>query len=108
MLRVSEDWLERGRRRSAKRTGEEVRAGPSGLPEHQVFADTGCEVHPACLSCPLVACRFDTPGGMGRVFLDARDEEMRRRRRGGATIAELQQRYKMSNRNVFRVLAAAR
>jgi hypothetical protein len=23
--------------------------------------DTGCELHPACLSCPLPRCKYDDP-----------------------------------------------
>jgi hypothetical protein len=27
----------------------------------EAYVDDGCEVHPACLSCPLPACRYDNP-----------------------------------------------
>ncbi|MCX6024641.1 MAG: hypothetical protein NTZ05_23500 [Chloroflexi bacterium] len=34
----------------------------SGAPVRRArYQDVGCELHPACLSCPLFRCRFDIP-----------------------------------------------
>lgn len=30
-----------------------------GLPEHQHYHDDGCDLAPACLTCPLPKCRYD-------------------------------------------------
>lgn len=38
------------------------------LPEDTVYRDTGCEVSPSCLRCPLDRCVYDEP--------DARDVEL--------------------------------
>lgn len=30
-------------------------------PEDLIWRDTGCNYHPACLSCPLPVCRYEKP-----------------------------------------------
>ena len=36
------------------------------LPEHARYKDTGCELSPSCLRCPLVRCQYDArPLGYG-------------------------------------------
>lgn len=37
------------------------------LPEETVYRDTGCELSPSCLSCPLERCAEDQPRGRQRV-----------------------------------------
>src|SRR2546421_8529179 len=44
-----------------------------GLPEHTHYPDTGCRIHPSCLTCPLVRCRYEEPGGARRLFSRDRD-----------------------------------
>lgn len=41
-----------------------IRMRRRGLPEHTNYQDTGCEVSPSCLRCPLAICKYDAP----RVF----------------------------------------
>ena len=45
------------------------------LPEHTHYADTGCDLHPSCLTCPLVRCRYDEPGGARKLLSDERDRD---------------------------------
>jgi len=37
------------------------------LPEETVYGDTGCDLSPSCLSCPLERCAEDGPRGRQRV-----------------------------------------
>jgi hypothetical protein len=78
------------------------------LPEHTRYIDSGCDVHPSCLSCPLVRCRYDDPRGVpGLLSLD-RDRGILALRREGRPISLIAQRFGISRRTVFRVLAADR
>src|SRR6185503_9569483 len=76
------------------------------LPEHTRYADTGCDVHNSCLTCPLVRCRYDEPGGARRLLSDERDRSILSLRREGRPIALIDRRFGISRRTVFRVLAA--
>jgi hypothetical protein len=78
------------------------------LPEHTRYVDTGCDVHPSCLSCPLVRCRYDEPRGIRGLFSDDRDQGILQLRREGRPISLIAQRFGVSRRTVFRVLAAHR
>jgi hypothetical protein len=78
------------------------------LPEHTRYTDSGCEVHHSCLSCPLVRCRYDEPGGARRLLSAQRDEVILALRSEGRPISLIAQRFGISRRTVFRVLAAAR
>ncbi len=78
------------------------------LPEHTDYNDTGCDLHPSCLACPLVRCRYDEPGGARRIASDERDRAIvRLRREDGLQIGALALRFAISRRTVFRVLARA-
>jgi transcriptional regulator of acetoin/glycerol metabolism len=99
-------------------TAEEAAAFRSGggratrrdaLPEHTRYVDSGCELHTSCLTCPLVRCRYDEPGGVTRIVSRARDQSMLQvRREDGLTIEAIARRFGVSRRTVFRVLARAR
>lgn len=39
------------------------RGRADAYPEGMTFRDTGCEVSPTCLGCPLARCRYDVLGG---------------------------------------------
>ena len=78
------------------------------LPEHTPYVDTGCEVHSSCLTCPLVRCRYDEPGGARALHGQERDRTILALRREGRPISLIAQRFGVSRRTVFRVLAAAR
>lgn len=78
-----------------------------GLPEHHRYQDTGCEVAPACLECPLPACRYDGPGHSlqsARAALRAAAVvELRTRGLSHAAIGDA---LGLSERTVFRLTKA--
>jgi hypothetical protein len=79
------------------------------LPEHTRYVDTGCEVHPSCLSCPLVRCRYDEPGGFRAILGRDRDRLILQLRRDESlTVDAIARRVGVSRRTVFRVLARGR
>ena len=79
------------------------------LPENTHYTDSGCDLHPSCLTCPLVRCRYDEPGGARRLFSDERDRRIvRLQHEEQLSIDLLAQRFGVSRRTVFRVLARAR
>ena len=84
------------------------RARRDALPEHTHYNDTGCEVHHSCLSCPLVRCRYDEPGGVRKVLSEERDRVILALQRRGRSIDHIARRCGVSRRTVFRVLARAR
>jgi hypothetical protein len=79
------------------------------LPEHTNYHDNGCDLHPSCLSCPLVRCRYDEPGGARRLLSNERDDEvLAMQRRGGTSVEAIARRVGVTRRTVFRILARAR
>lgn len=78
------------------------------LPEHTSYADTGCDIHSSCLTCPLVRCRYDEPGGARKLLSDERDRSILDLRREGRPISAIASRFGVSRRTVFRVLAHSR
>jgi hypothetical protein len=78
------------------------------LPEHTSYADTGCDIHANCLTCPLVRCRYDEPGGARKLLSDERDRTILDLRREGRPISAIASRFGVSRRTVFRVLAQSR
>src|SRR5690606_21021801 len=78
------------------------------LPEHTQYTDTGCDVHPSCLTCPLVRCRYDEPGGVRKLFSEDRDRAIVRMQREGAQVDAIARRFGVSRRTVFRALARER
>jgi hypothetical protein len=84
------------------------RARSDALPENTAYADTGCEVHSSCLSCPLVRCRYDQPGGTRRIVSEGRDRSIVALRRAGEGVEEIASRFGVSRRTVFRALARTR
>ena len=86
----------------------EHRARRDALPEHTHYADTGCQVHHSCLTCPLVRCRYDEPGGARKLLADERDASIVVLQRQGASIDAIASQMSVSRRTVFRVLARER
>jgi transposase-like protein len=84
------------------------RARSDALPEHTQYQDTGCDVHPRCLTCPLVRCRYDEPGGVRRLFSEDRDRSIVSMQRDGVPVGAIARRFGISPRTVFRALARAR
>ena len=78
------------------------------LPEHTRYTDTGCDVHPSCLTCPLVRCRYDEPGGARRLLSEKRARSILELRRQSVPINSIASRFGISRRTVFRILARSR
>lgn len=85
--------------RYVKKVGWHVR-------EYRNHRDTGCEIAPLCLDCPLPLCKYDMPTRSQR-----RNERRRRlvigRNRGMST-NELAIEHGVSARTVSRILADSR
>ena len=84
------------------------RARRDALPENTQYNDTGCDVHPSCLTCPLVRCRYDEPGGARKLFSEDRDRVIVSLQREGVHVEAIARRFGVSRRTVFRALARAR
>ncbi len=85
-----------------------VRPRRDALPEHTQYLDTGCDIHASCLTCPLVRCRYDEPGGARRLLSEARDRSIVALQSRGDSISAIAERFGVSRRTVFRVLARSR
>lgn len=75
------------------------------LPEHTEYRDTGCEVAPSCLSCPLPQCRYDVgAGGAGIATLRRRERaaEIRARLAAGQSGPQIAEELGVSLRTVWR------
>ena len=83
------------------------------------YADTGCSVHPACLSCPLPRCKYDiTPSkGLPSSFYKARRKEvserrterdvrMKQMRAAGVPVADIAKEFGVNRVRVYQVTAA--
>ena len=75
-----------------------------GLPENYNYRDTGCELAPSCLECPLATCKYDDPayGRSGRTMF--RDREIVRLRMQGSRVSEIAKSVCTSERTVYRVI----
>ncbi len=75
------------------------------LEEPWEYEDEGCELHPACLRCPLPRCLQEEPGGSKRREKRQRDREVLRLRcEEGKSIAELARKFGLSRRTIYRIL----
>lgn len=76
------------------------------LPEGIAYHDEGCDIHPACLTCPLPVCRYDAgPGGLRTVRIAEKREQALRLKASGLRIDGIAVRMGVSMRTVFRWLA---
>lgn len=79
------------------------------LPETTSYRDSGCSLHPACLTCPLPRCRYDIPDLDRRTMLiekmAARRARMALLRAQGSTPSLIAREVGISERSVFRILA---
>lgn len=85
--------------------GAVPRPRPDALPEFATYIDTGCEVAPKCLECPLAVCRFDTPGGARAIRNRVRDPEIIAALAAGEHPDAVAARFHVSRRTVFRIKA---
>lgn len=77
----------------------------TGLPEDSAYGDTGCDLHPSCLSCPVpVGCRYELEPGQARRYTDA----LRLRRvlvDENVSLQEAAERFGVSRRTICRWMA---
>ena len=78
------------------------------LPESASYPDTGCEVSPSCLRCPLPQCKYDDPIWYQQYRRQGRDRQvMAVHRAEGATVLQHAQRFGLSQRTIHRALRRA-
>ena len=75
------------------------------LPENATYRDDGCDLHPRCLTCPFVRCRYDAPGGKRALLAAPRNQMIASLRRSGKTVPIVATLLRVSRRTVVRVSA---
>lgn len=93
-----------GQLRLPMRDAQKPRVRSDALPEFTRYRDSGCDVSPSCLTCPLPRCRYEEPGGLRALLNKTRDQQIVSQRANGVPVAELATRFSVSRRTVFRVL----
>ncbi len=79
------------------------------LPEYTDYADTGCDLYPSCLGCPLPRCRYEEPGGAPAMLRGGRDASiLRLAAQDGLSVDRLAEMFGLSRRTIFRVLRTGR
>ncbi len=79
------------------------------LPELTRYRDDGCDLHAACLTCPLPRCRYDEPEDGHNPLKQLRNASVVQVfQREGLSARELAQRFNLSKRTVHRILQANR
>ena len=79
------------------------------VPEYYHYEDTGCEVSPSCLSCPLPQCKYDDPGWFQKHRRMARDLKVWSTiQSGGLSVEEAAARFSVTVRTVFRIMQRCR
>ena len=71
----------------------------------ELYQDTGCNVAPACLECPLETCKYDS--GARPVSSAQRDRNAAIRkaiRMGKSTTREMAAQWEISERTIFRII----
>lgn len=79
-----------------------------GLPEHYEYRDTGCEVAPRCLTCPLPECRYIGGRVSAPPINVERNAQIIALRAQGVPLLTIAATVGKSKRTVLRVLASAR
>jgi len=72
--------------------------------EYVNWKDGGCDLHPACLECPLPKCIEEEPRGRQRRRLKCRAEAMKEMRGQGRSGREIAGAFGVSTRTVQRAL----
>lgn len=75
-------------------------------PDDINWKDNGCDLNPACLSCPLPRCIEEEPRGKQKLRMLARASHMAQLKRQGKSTREIAALFNISQRTVQRVLAA--
>ena len=80
---------------------------PEQDPFWKHFKDTGCSLHPSCLSCPLPKCRYDDPGWLTREARDNRNVLILQRYRAGEGVTVIAASVGLSKRTIHRAVQRA-
>jgi DNA-binding NarL/FixJ family response regulator len=75
------------------------------IPDDINWKDTGCEIYPSCLNCPLDKCMEEEPRGKQRLRMLSRSHRMAELRQEGKSIPEIARCFQVSPRTVQRALA---
>ena len=79
------------------------------LPEQFPYRDSGCEVSPSCLECPLPACKYDDPAAYHRQIREDRDREVVDAKCDqGKTVSQIASHFGLSQRTIHRILERSR
>ena len=81
------------------------RVRSDALPEEATYTDDGCEVSLTCQTCPLERCRYEEPKGLLTIRMRERNSQIIALRDEGASVDEIAERFGLTRRSVFRVLA---
>lgn len=72
--------------------------------EYANWRDTGCDLHPCCLECPLPRCIEEQSRGRQRQKMEVRAADMQALASAGSTVREIAAVYSVSERTVQREL----
>jgi len=79
------------------------------VPEFYHYEDTGCEVSPSCLNCPLPRCKYDDPIWFQRHRRLAQDlRVLTTMRLEGLTVEAAAERFSVTVRTIFRIMRRCR
>ncbi|KKM04745.1 hypothetical protein LCGC14_1761140 [marine sediment metagenome] len=76
------------------------------LPEHHRYRDTGCELHSACLTCPLPVCKEELSHGRQSVRARMRTLQINLLSDEGRSVEWIMQVMGVSRRTVYRAKSA--
>ena len=77
--------------------------------EYYHYEDTGCEVAPSCLRCPLPQCKYDDPVWFQRHQRMARDLKVWSAMQSESlTVEAAAERFSVTVRTVFRIMRRCR
>ena len=85
-------------------TERRPRLALDSLPELTRYHDDGCDLHPACLTCPLARCRYDDNRTLKAILNEPRDQQIVDLKEGGVAVTEISARFGISKRTIFRIL----
>lgn len=84
----------------------ELRAIDTGWHQENSYRDTGCNLHPSCLSCRFEVCRYDRPRRGKRLTTTLREQQFRALLDAGLSLASAREQMHLSRRTFYRVMAA--
>jgi hypothetical protein len=79
------------------------------VPEFYRYEDTGCEVSPSCLHCPLPRCKYDDPAWYQKHRRLAKDlKVLTIMQLEDLTVEEAAERFSVTVRTIFRIMRRCR